>query len=198
MLLTHLARLTIVGGIILAPTDTVIDRTIPVHAGEKLKVTLATGGVIHVTGWSESSVSVNATLRASACPDGTMSVTNDRGTVLVASTRVKNSQKACAVPDVVDVKVPEHFDIAIESNGGGVTINGVSGTIEGRTGAGSLKLTHVGGRVKLDTESGDVDMEDSHVNGSLHTASGHVTFIAVTGAVHGTSDSEGTNIAGAS
>jgi hypothetical protein len=197
MLLTHLARVAVAGITMLVSTDTIVDQTIPVHVGDRLEMKLATGGTIHVTAWNEPSVSINAALRDNSCPDGKLAVTNDKGAVVITSTLAKGLSRACAVPDVIEIKVPEHFDISIESNGGGVTITGVTGRIEGRTSGGDVKLSHVDGRVKLATEGGDVDVQDSHLAGSLRTASGRVTFVGVSGGVRGVSDSEGTDIIGA-
>jgi hypothetical protein len=138
-------------------------------------------------------VSVNAMLRDTACPDGHMAVTNEKGTIAITSTRAMSS-KSCAIPDAIEVRVPEHFDISIESNGGSVSIAGVSGKIDGHTSGGDVKLSHITGHVKLSTDGGDVDVEDSHLDGAVHTATGRVTFNGVTGGIHGTSDSDGSDV----
>ncbi len=195
----HMLRAALVGALF-GPADTIdqlIDQKIPVQPGERLVIGLGTGGAVEIIGWHEPAVSVVAALRDGACPDGRMTVSRENGTVSVTSTLPDGAgHRVCAVPDVIAIKVPDHFDVSIESNGGGVTIAGVSGRIEGTTNGGNVSLARLDGRVHLTTMGGDVAVTASHLEGSVHTLSGHVTFTDVSGGVHGVSDSDGGDVTG--
>jgi hypothetical protein len=86
-----------------------------------------------------------------------------------------------------EIEVPEHFDLDLASAGGGVSIEGVDGTIKGLTQSGELELRRLSGTVDLETKNGDVTLRESYVSGRVHTVGGRVLLEDVSGTVAGSS-----------
>jgi hypothetical protein len=173
--------------------DTEINQSVPVTAGQHLQINLETGGTVHITGWDQSVVAVSAKLRGDECPAGKMTLTSDKGVIHVTSRLTAKYGQSCSVPDPIEISVPKQFDIQIQSQGGAITIAQVTGQIRGHTDDGSITLSNVGGKLDLSTSAGNVQVQDSHVDGSVNTGSGSVTFVRVDGGVHGHGNDVKTN-----
>lgn len=184
------------GGPLRTIDDTLIHESIPVTVGERLELKLETGGTVHITGSDQPMVTVEAKLRSDQCPDGKMTVTNVKGVVHVTSHLSARYNQSCSVPDAIEISVPRQFDVLIESEGGAVSIEQVSGQIRGHTNGGALTLARVGGTLDLTTLAGDVQLTDSNVDGSLKTGDGTVTFVHVAGKVRGKSSTGGADVKG--
>jgi hypothetical protein len=173
--------------------DTVINQSVPVTSGQHLQISLETGGTVHITGWDQPVVAVSAKLRGDECPAGKMTVTSDKGVVHVTSRLAAKYGESCSVPDPIEINVPKQFDIQIQSQGGAITIDQVTGQIRGHTDDGSITLSNVGGKLDLSTSAGNVQVQDSHVDGNVNTGSGSVTFVRVDGGVRGRGSDAKTN-----
>jgi len=79
------------------------------------------------------------------------------------------------------ISVPRSTDLDLEANNGGITINGVAGTIRFETTNGGVRLTDVGGDVRGETRNGglNVTLNGSQWEGTgldVETSNGGVTL----------------------
>jgi hypothetical protein len=163
------------------PFDTVL------AAGPFSRVVLdvESGGDVHVSGGETQTVHVRVTSRGNPCDDCAVALTPISRGVHVRMTRTRS--RATPAELRVDVEVPVQSDVALVSAGGGVRLEGIDGTVSGRTEYGSLDLDRLSGAVSLETKRGDVTLRQSYVNGRVHTMSGRVLLEDVAGTVEGTS-----------
>ena len=85
------------------------------------------------------------------------------------------------------IRVPRRFDLDLHTTGGGMTISGVEGKIEGETLGGDLVLSNLRGELQLTTLGGDIELTDSNVDGKLTTYGGRVRFSRVEGDIDASS-----------
>jgi DUF4097 and DUF4098 domain-containing protein YvlB len=153
-------------------------------AGGKLTLDLRSGGSVKVSGTGGSSVTVSYKL---ACtPACTIDFEQSGSDVTVKTRFTEGSGRQSSEIDL-DIRVPSRFDVALDSMGGGLEIDGVKGTFEGETKGGELILHDVDGNAKLKTMGGEIRVTDSTLDGSLHTMGGAVTIENVIGDVKGSS-----------
>lgn len=77
----------------------------------------------------------------------------------------------------------------IESNGGDVTIIGLTGTFTGHTGGGEITLERAKGLARLRTGGGDIRVSDSELDGTVSTGGGMVRLSGIKGDLRGSSGS---------
>lgn len=147
---------------------------VPAKSGGTLDVKLNPGGAITIVGTSAAEVVVEAT--------------NDEGNVEVS----RRGDTVTVERDMgrrVDlrIEVPSSFNIQLHTNGGGVSIANVSGTIKGRTMGGPLKLEKLRGKLDMETMGGNIDLTDSEVDGEVSTMGGRVLLKNVSGDINGKS-----------
>ncbi len=162
------------------------EREIAVRSGGLLEFDLNTGGTITVTGWSNESVHVAAEISEDGKDTIDLSVEERRGGVLISSRFIK-SHRHKDVWINIDVRVPSVFDVKISSSGGGVTIDGVEGSLSGKTQGGRLVLTNLKGELDLKTMGGQIRLTNSDVDGEVTTMGGEALVEDVFGDVKVTS-----------
>jgi hypothetical protein len=167
----------------LAPSQ---EQRFEVSAGQTLEVDLETGGAIRITGVEGNAVVVKSAGKGSDAHDIELRVRKTGKGVSIESEYGGSKRNRSGGVDI-EVTVPRRFNVEIESNGGGITIQGVEGELEGQTMGGALELKDLKGTVKLSTMGGAVNLSDSEVNGELSTMGGRVVFRNVKGDVKGSS-----------
>lgn len=81
-----------------------------------------------------------------------------------------------------DINVPSQFNLRLETSNGDISIKGkLTGSINGETSAGNIKLGDVEGAVDMGTSGGDVRTGKITGNASLSTLGGEVEVMACTG-----------------
>jgi len=165
-------------------TETSGTKEFRVAAGGKLTLDLETGGGVKITGTGGSSVSVSYKL--SCTPDCQIAF-DQSGSDLHVTTKFERSGRNQNADADFEIRVPSHFDVALDSMGGRLEIDGVTGQFTGETKGGEITLHDVGGEAKLRTMGGEIRVTDSTVNGSVHTMGGEVTIENVTGDLKGSS-----------
>jgi DUF4097 and DUF4098 domain-containing protein YvlB len=153
-------------------------------AGGKLSLHLETGGGVKISGTGGSSVSV--TYKLSCSPDCQITFDQSGGDLRV-ETKFEPSGKSQTADADFEIRVPSRFDVALDSMGGGLEIDGVKGAFTGETKGGEITLHDVEGEAKLRTMGGEVRVTDSTLDGSVHTMGGPVTIENVTGDLKGSS-----------
>jgi len=165
-----------------AASDKTIDKSFPVKMGGKLEINLDAGGGIEIAGWSKEEVAVKVEIGGDDAD--AVDVEFDAGSsgLVIHSTCDK---RRCDCRLHFTIKVPERFDIAVDSRGGAVDISGVEGTLSGKTMGGALELARIKGTVSLETMGGSVTVKDSEANGEVSTMGGGVLIQDVKGDLEG-------------
>ncbi len=164
-------------------------RTETVRPGQRLEVDLESGGGVVIHAWDRNEVRVVCHRDIEDCPDADVEVNATERGVEVTSDYRPDTGNSHSCSMTIEVMVPRRFDVHLESSGGSIEIEGVSGEIEGTTGGGSLELRQLKGRVDLRTGGGSIEVTDSDLDGRVSTGGGDVRFENVTGTVRGTSGS---------
>jgi DUF4097 and DUF4098 domain-containing protein YvlB len=168
---------------LLAGGERTIEKSFPVSMGGKLKLDLDTGGDVTIVGWDKPEIAVRVDIDGRDADR--VNVDFDNGSSFL------NIHSDCSKKRHVDVdveftiKVPERCDVRVESNGGEVSIEGVEGTLSGRTMGGALELVRVKGDIELQTMGGSVRVEDSEADGRVKTMGGDVDIRNVKGNLKG-------------
>lgn len=148
---------------------------IPVEPGQTLKVSLQTGGVVNVSTWNEDAI--EARLQVLECTGGdvelALTATRDGGEIRSKFRSAKNSYMV-RTRIVVDVIVPENFNLEISSTGGDVSVNGLMGGLTGRTAGGSLLVSDMQGNVRFSTGGGGVTVLNSHLTANIRSGGGKI------------------------
>lgn len=161
-----------------------------VKPGQLLDIDLGTGGSIRIRTWDKNEVRVSADPLETRCPHGVLSFDRTSRGVLLKSEYDGDSGDTHTCSFAVEIQVPRKFDVRIRSAGGQISIDDLSGRIEGRTGGGQLQLDRVAGEVDLSTGGGQIRLRDCNLDGRLSTGGGQVRFENVVGDVRATSGSE--------
>ncbi len=164
--------------------DSTFTRRLDARAGGTLLVTLQTGGEVVIRGWDQSAVELHATLGGRDWRHTVVSLQPDGNDVELQS-RLDSSAASGSTAHRFEISVPRHFNIAIKSAGGPLTIRGVNGTFRGAITRGGITIDSAQGRAELSTDAGEVTIADSRLAGSVHTAAGGVALTGVTGGVSG-------------
>lgn len=167
----------------LAPAQ---EQKFEVSAGQTLEIDLETGGSIRITGADGNTLTVKSTTRGSDAREVDFRVEKTARGVSIDS-EYEGSRRHWSGGVDLEITVPRRFDIEFETTGGGVTIHGVEGELEGSTMGGALDLKNLKGGVKMSTMGGNITLADSDVDGSLSTMGGRVVFRNVKGDVKGSS-----------
>jgi len=159
-------------------------REFKVAAGGKLTLNLDTGGGVKVSGTGGSSVTV--TYRLSCSPECDIRFDQSGSDVRVETT-FKGSGRSQNSDGDFEIRVPSRFDIVLDSMGGGLEVDGVTGSFTGETKGGEITLHRVEGEAKLSTMGGEIRVTESTLDGSVHTMGGAVTIEDVSGNLKGSS-----------
>ena len=84
-------------------------------------------------------------------------------------------------------KVPRELSVEMQTAGGGITLEDVTGDFSGHTGGGNLLIENVAGDVNLQTGGGRILVKNSEVDGLVETGGGKVLVQNVTGDFNATS-----------
>jgi|RhiMethySRZTD1v2_1073278.scaffolds.fasta_scaffold09256_6 DUF4097 and DUF4098 domain-containing protein YvlB len=165
-------------------TETSGTREFKAAAGGKLTLNLDSGGSVKVSGTGGSSVTI--TYKLSCSPDCEINF-DQSGSDVRVETRFKGSGRNHDSDGDFDIRVPSRFDVALDSMGGSLEIDGVTGSFTGETKGGEITLHHVEGDAKLSTMGGEIRVTESTLDGSVHTMGGAVTIENVSGDLKGSS-----------
>jgi beta-lactamase regulating signal transducer with metallopeptidase domain len=156
-------------------------------AGEALTLELSeTGADVRIVAWDEPRVRLEGWFSSPRGDANFAGMHRDGGGVLVR-TWYGGSRRGRSSDHRLELWVPRHFDVRLESAGGDVSIDGVEGTFRGSTGGGEIVLTDLRGHAELSTGGGEIRVADCRLSGLVTTGAGGVTFSRVTGGLEATS-----------
>jgi DUF4097 and DUF4098 domain-containing protein YvlB len=160
-----------------------IDKTFSMKMGGKLVLDLDTGGDVEITGWDKAEVGVRVDIDGDDADKANVTFNEGPSSLTIHSDCSKHHHVDLDMHFTINV--PAKCDVSIGSNGGGVTVKGVEGTLDGKTMGGELQLARIKGNCDLETMGGSVTVEDSEVDGSVHTMGGSVLIRNVKGNLKG-------------
>ena len=150
-----------------------------------LRVDAGRNGGIRVEGWDRSEIRIQAVVSANAREEADAKRLVSEVDVQAGSGRVSATGPASRNRENWSVSyrinVPRQNDLELNANNGGITINGVSGTIRFDTTNGGVRLTDVGGDVRGETSNGglNVTLSGNQWDGAgldVQTSNGGVTL----------------------
>ncbi len=160
------------------------EREFNIGPGKKLKVDLNTGGDIEVRGWDKDLYHVSVRLDGDQEDYRVNYDESSRGLEIDVNARGYSGRGN----DVsLTIRVPSKTDLELETMGGEVIIDGITGEIEGETMGGDLEFSNLSGEIEFTTMGGDIQVSDSHLEGEVKTMGGRVELNRVSGSLKGSS-----------
>jgi len=159
----------------LASADDVIKREFDISKGGKLILETEIGGDIYVKGGDENKVVVKAEVIRMDESDYDMDFDDGSGTLSI--TVEKNGRWRNHDRGEIDfsIKVPNEFDIEIETAAGPVVVEDVKGSVSGKTNGGSLDFYGIDGDIVFRTMGGSIEAKRINGHLDLKTMGGSVT-----------------------
>lgn len=163
-----------------------IDRVIPTRPGQSISMDIDAGGAVSVVGTDANEVRVRVDEGRQECePRCRVDIDQDGDGVRVRAYHVNRSSRTRGGLRFT-VQVPKRYDVKIETTGGTVEVDGVTGRISGRTMGGALRFSNLSGSLNFSTMGGGITVRDSDLDGRVHTMGGSVTIDGVRGNLSGT------------
>jgi hypothetical protein len=150
-------------------------------SGDELNVDIQTGGAVHVQGWEQNAVRVEARLNLTGWRETQVSLEPAPGGVHLLSRKLANSIFKAPFNHKFNIWVPRRYDVCLHSAGGQLTIADMEGTFRGSTAGGRITLRRARGRAELSTQQGEIQVIDSNLTGSIVTEKGPVRLWHVDG-----------------
>jgi beta-lactamase regulating signal transducer with metallopeptidase domain/DUF4097 and DUF4098 domain-containing protein YvlB len=170
------------------PRNTAAPQSVAVSPGETLVLDLETGGSVEVSGWDEPRVAVESRLGGRDAQETNIDVERVADGVRLHSWYEPSRTSRSSSHEFV-IHVPRHFNVSLDSAGGGLSIENVEGIFRGTTGGGDLNLRNVKGRADLSTGGGEIEVTDVELDGQVSTGGGEVNLSNVRGGLRGSSGS---------
>ncbi len=161
-----------------------IHKEFQVSPGKRLEMDLRTGGEIKIAGWDKNSVSIDVYFKGRDDREVKVDFDQTAEGVIVTS-RYDGRHRNHSTSLRFDIKVPKKFDLDVDSKGGAISVDGVDGSLSGKTMGGELRLTHLKGKVNFHTMGGKISLTNSEVDGEVKTNGGKVLLEDVVGNVNG-------------
>ena len=182
-------RILFVGALLVAATAVAgaeTTREFPASAGGTLVLDLHAGGSVEITGDGGNAVVVSYSVSGSSAGECRVDFEETSGGLRII-TDYERREGSHSSTIRFDIRVPDRFDVELDSMGGPLSIDGVEGEFRGKTMGGPLTLHDVRGEARLTTMGGEIRLTDSELDGSLKTMGGEVLFENVIGDVKGSS-----------
>jgi len=72
------------------------------------------------------------------------------------------------------IKVPQHYELDLNTSGGSIEISEINGEIDAHTSGGSISLEHVEGDINVRTSGGSINVEEVSGTVVAHTSGGSI------------------------
>jgi len=164
------------------------NRKFDASSGGTLILDLKAGGTVSITGHGGAGIEVSYSVSGPSADDCKVEfVSRESADELKIITDYTDRGRSHSSSIRFEVRVPDRFNVELDSMGGGLSIDGVEGEFSGKTMGGELILHDVRGEARLTTMGGQIRLTDAELDGSLKTMGGEVLFENVTGDVTGSS-----------
>ena len=81
------------------------------------------------------------------------------------------------------IVVPRHYNLDLQTSGGGIAVDGIVGEVRTRTSGGSLKFGHIRGPIQGKTSGGSIHLEEVEDKAAVHTSGGSIKIVRASGEV---------------
>lgn len=169
--------------ILSADDDKIIEREFEMKPGSKLELDIETGGDITVKGWDKDLIRVVVRLDDRYADRFEIDFDESSKGLEIETEFSGRGSKSCDI--TMEIMVPGEFDIILDSMGGSVVIEDVTGEFKGKTMGGDIKLVMLKGEARLTTYGGDVTVEKSKLDGRVKTMGGDISITDVEGNIKG-------------
>jgi len=180
-----------------AATEETISKRLPAQQGGTLVVDVEFGSVeISTNATSEVTVDVWRKVKRGSkkdeeafLRDRPVEILSDDGKFTVRS-RAKTKKKVWnwgggSTEGKYTISVPSQFKATINTAGGSVAVNGLTGNVDANTAGGSLKFGAVTGAINGNTAGGSVRVDKSEGVMKLHTSGGSIHVAGSAGSLEG-------------
>lgn len=139
-------------------------RVVPVRlSGRVLEIDGRENGGVRVVAWDGDSVRVTARMQANARDDRDAAEMLKDIRILVDGAQIRADGPSTGRREGWGVSymvfVPRRFDLRLDASNGGLSVTGVTGSLDLRTVNGSVSLTDAGGDVRARTQNGAVNVQ---------------------------------------
>ena len=152
--------------------DSTVTAEVPVPSGGTLELDLKTGASITINTWNESRVRMTAMLRGRGWRHTRVALVPQS-----AGARISTSYRSTGPEEsshTMQITIPRHFNVRLNSAGGSVALRNFDGEITGSTGGGDIQIDESRGRAELRTGGGLIHVTRSHMSGKVSTGAGAV------------------------
>lgn len=163
-----------------------LKKEIEVQPGQKLVVEIKAGSDIIIEGWDKNIVDIDAEIKGRDADDVQLEASKTSYGVFLKAYFVEKKHSN-STNGTVKVRVPNKFDLDLETMGGELDVSNVKGTLKGSTMGGKLLLKNLKGNISFSTMGGSVELTDSEVDGKVSTMGGKVLVENVVGDVDASS-----------
>lgn len=176
--------------------ETTLTNTFDVDAGDGLEMDRITGAV-HIETWSRSEVEIVEELRLDLDRDEAEEVvalsedsySQERGLVIVRPRRSSWDRNSWGrngrryIQREYTIKVPESFDVNVETSGGAISVTGLNGDIDVSTSGGSITATDIVGEIDASTSGGSLEFVNIDGDIDASTSGGSVELESINGEI---------------
>ncbi len=157
------------------------DQVVQATSGDELNVDIQTGGAVHVQGWDQDAVRVEARLNLTGWRETQVLLEPAPGGVHLHARKIADSLFKTPFNHTFNIWVPRRYDVCWHSAGGQLTIADMEGTFRGSTAGGRIMLNRTRGRAELSTRAGEIQVICSSLTGSVVTEKGPIRLWQVEG-----------------
>lgn len=188
-------------------SDSVVEQTLPMEAGESVALQLLSGARVIVHGWNESRAVMRASFagpawrQASArmertprgiyigsvsTREGYRVLNNEAGYAFARTTSDSVTPMPPSVDHLIEVWLPKRSKVDLRSVLGPVTVQDFEGEMDGKIEYGDLHIANATGRSSIMTMLGNIEVKNSNLTGGATTACGTVRLTDVSGTFNAT------------
>lgn len=160
--------------------------TYDLKPGKKIVLQLEDGGSIKVVGWDKSEAEIAFSERRRNLDDYEINIKETNYGLKISTELLDHDHSNTGLR--VKLKVPRQVDIEFSTMGGGINLEGVEGTFEGKTMGGGISILGVKGDVNIKTMGGGIEVLESELDGKIHTMGGSVLVKDVIGDLRASSN----------
>lgn len=153
-------------------------------AGQTLSLDFSSGGSISIESWDQPGIEVTYGDKGSSLDQYSINFENNAAGLSVNARRSKSNNSSNLY---FSFKTPRELILDIDTAGGHVELNGLTGNFSGITGGGALLIDDVHGDMDLRTGGGRITVKNSVLDGRIRTGGGKVLIKNVTGDLRATS-----------
>lgn len=147
--------------------------------GKRLEIELKGGGSVAITGWDQDGAKVTYFDTKRDVEDHKIKIREKKGGLTITSEMIRGRNVSHNL--TFEIRVPRKVDLEFYSMGGGLELEGLEGTFEGKTMGGSLRLVDVHGEAHIRSMGGEIRVSDCRLDGRLSTGGGEVLLENVVG-----------------